>query len=65
MKLLIMIFTAIAGIFQIFVPMPERTDWFRDGEYVGFFDHAEEKTMEKLVEGGGAGEAGCGERRGY
>ena len=56
MKLLIMIFTAIAGIFQIFVPMPERTDWFRDGEYVGFFDHAEEKTMEKLMELAEAGD---------
>ncbi len=56
MKLLIMIFTAIAGIFQIFVPMPERTDWFRDGEYVGFLDHAEEKTMEKLMELAEAGD---------
>lgn len=56
MKLLIMILTAIAGFFQIFFPMPERTDWFQDGEYIGFFDNAEEKTMEKLMELAKAGD---------
>lgn len=56
MKLLIMILTAIAGFFQIFIPVPERTDWFQDGEYVGFFDYAEEKTMAKLMELAEAGD---------
>ena len=58
MKLLIMILTAIAGLFQIFIPVPEQTDWFRDGEYVGFYlcDSPEEKTIGKLLELAGAGD---------